>query len=162
VAETPKQLRTGLPLYEAPDDAKRRAWVQTLRVTQLVERQIVVVLARHGLTLPQFDVIATLRFSEGVTQQELAERLLVTKGNVCGVLDRLEALGWVERRPDPQDRRANRLHLTAAGRRKIGQVMPEHDAVMLAVMKGVSDADVKTLRKVLGEIERAVGEAAGA
>ena len=162
MAETPKQLRTGLPLYEAPDDAKRRAWVQTLRVTQLVERQIVVVLARHGLTLPQFDVIATLRFSEGVTQQELAERLLVTKGNVCGVLDRLEALGWVERRPDPQDRRANRLHLTAAGRRKIGQVMPEHDAVMLAVMKGVSDADVKTLRKVLGEIERAVGEAAGA
>ena len=161
MAERTGQLRNGLPLYEGPEDARRRAWVQTLRVTQLVERQIVAVLTRHGLTLPQFDVIATLRFSEGVTQQELAKRLLVTKGNVTGVLDRLEALDWVERRPDPQDRRANRLHLTAAGRRKIGQVMPEHDAVMLAVMKGVSDADVKTLRKVLGEIERAVGEGAG-
>jgi DNA-binding MarR family transcriptional regulator len=161
VAERSTQLRTGLPLYEAPEDARRRAWVQTLRVTQLVERRIVAVLSRHGLTLPQFDVIATLRFSAGVTQQELAERLLVTKGNVTGVLDRLEALGWVERRPDPQDRRANRLHLTAAGRRKIGQVMPEHDAVVLDVMKGVSDADVKAFRKVLGEIERAVGDDAG-
>jgi DNA-binding MarR family transcriptional regulator len=160
VAERLKQLRSGLPLYEAPEDAKRRAWVQTLRVTQLVERQIVAVLARHALTLPQFDVIATLRFSEGVTQQQLAERLLVTKGNVTGVLDRLENLGWVERRPDPQDRRANRLHLTAAGRRKIGQVIPEHDAVVLEVMKGVSEADMKTFRKVLEEIERAVGEAA--
>jgi DNA-binding MarR family transcriptional regulator len=160
VAERSTQLRTGLPLYEAPEDARRRAWVQTLRVTQLVERRIVAVLSRHGLTLPQFDVIATLRFSAGVTQQELAERLLVTKGNVTGVLDRLEALGWVERRPDPQDRRANRLHLTAAGRRKIGQVMPEHDAVVLDVMKGVSDADVKAFRKVLGEIERAVVDGA--
>lgn len=163
MAERPKQpLRTGLPLYEAPEDARRRAWIETIRATQLVERQIVTELGRHGLTLPQFDVIATLRFSEGVTQQELAERLLVTKGNVTGVLDRLENLGWVERRPDSQDRRANRLHLTGAGRRKIDSVMPAHDAIVLAAMHGVSEADMKTFRKVLGEIERAVGEAAGA
>ena len=130
-------------------------------MTQLVERQIVAEIGGHALTLPQFDVIATLRFSEGVTQQELAERLLVTKGNVTGVLDRLENLGWVERRPDAQDRRANRLHLTAAGRRKIDAVMPAHDAIVLDAMRGVSDADVKTFRKVLEEIERAVGEGAG-
>jgi DNA-binding MarR family transcriptional regulator len=158
VAERPKQLRTRLSLYEASDDAKRRAWIETVRVTQLVEQKIVAQLGRHGLTLPQFDVVATLRFSEGVTQQELAERLLVTKGNVTGVLDRLENLGWVERRPDAQDRRANRLHLTAAGRRKIDAVLPAHDAVVLHAMRGVSEADVKAFRKVLGEIERAVGE----
>jgi DNA-binding MarR family transcriptional regulator len=162
VAEKPKQLRTSLPLYEAPQDTRRRAWVETARVTQLVERQIVTELGRHGFTLPQFDVVATLRFGEGVTQQELAERLLVTKGNVTGVLDRLEKLGWVERRPDPQDRRANRLHLTAAGRRKIDAVMPAHDAIVLSAMRGVSEADVKTFRKVLREIERAVGQAAEA
>jgi DNA-binding MarR family transcriptional regulator len=161
VAERPKQLHARLAVYETPDDAKRRAWIETVRVSQLVERQIVATLNRHGLTLPQFDVIATLRFGEGVTQQELAERLLVTKGNVCGVLDRLENLGWVERRPDPQDRRANRLHLTAAGRRKIDAALPAHDAVVLNVMNGVSEADVKTLRKVLGEIERAVADATG-
>jgi DNA-binding MarR family transcriptional regulator len=126
-----------------------------VRTIQLVERRIIDVLNRHSLTLPQFDVVATLRFSEGVTQQELAERLLVTKGNVCGVLDRLENLGWVERRPDPEDRRANRLYLTAAGRRKLEAVMPAHDELVLAVMQNVSGADVKTLRKILGEIERA-------
>src|SRR5678815_1161324 len=138
-----------LPLLERPDEVRLRAWVQLARVFYRVQKRIVLALGRHDVTLPQFDVLATLRFSEGVTQQELAERLLVTKGNVCGVLDRLEALGWVERRPDPKDARANRLHLTAAGRRKIGAVLPEHDALVLRAMRECSDADVKSLRRLL-------------
>src|SRR5688572_632302 len=102
-----------------------------IRAVQLVQRRVVATLTAHGLTLPQFDVLATLRYGEGVTQQELAGRLLVTKGNVCGVLDRLERLKWVERRADPDDARANRVYLTAAGRRKIDAVLPEHDATVL-------------------------------
>ena len=72
------------------------------------------VFSRHGLTGPQFDVLATLHRGEGIMQQELAARMLVTKGNVTGVVDRMEALGWIERRPDPEDRRVNRLYLTEA------------------------------------------------
>ena len=68
---------------------RRRTWVRLVRVVSLIQRRIVVALAHHDVTLPQFDVLATLRFGEGLTQQELAGRLLVTKGNVCGVLDRL-------------------------------------------------------------------------
>src|SRR4051794_5035802 len=107
-----------LPLYESLRDLRRQTWVQLARAFYLIQRRVTLVLAGHDLTLPQFDVLATLRFSEGVSQQELAERLLVTKGNVCGVLDRLERLGWVERRPDPNDGRANRLYFTAARRRQ--------------------------------------------
>src|SRR3954454_12174170 len=98
-----------LPLYEAADEVRLRVWVQLARTFYRIQRRIVLTLNEHDVTLPQFDVLATLRFGEGLTQQELAGRLLVTKGNVCGVLDRLEALFWVERRPDPKDRRANRL-----------------------------------------------------
>ena len=53
----------------------------------------------------------------GITQQELAERLLVTKANVVGLIDRVSPAGWVERRADPEDRRVNRLYLTNAGRK---------------------------------------------
>jgi DNA-binding MarR family transcriptional regulator len=120
-----------------------------------MQRRIVSALAGHEVTLPQFDVLATLRFGEGVTQQELAERLLVTKGNVCGVLDRLERLGWVERRPDPDDRRANRLYLTAAGRRKVDAVLPAHDALVLDATRALSDVDVRSLRGLLDRLERA-------
>ena len=147
-------LAQRLAVYEPPGEARRRAWVQMVRTVARVERRLVAALGERDVTLPQFDVLATLRFGEGVTQQELAERLLVTKGNVCGVLDRLERLGWVERRPDATDRRANRLHLTAAGRRKVDALLPAHDALVLHALRHLSDADVRSLRLVLDGIER--------
>jgi DNA-binding MarR family transcriptional regulator len=151
------KLAASLPLYEGADELRRRAWVQLVRTFYLMQRRVVAVLAEQDVTLPQFDVLATLRFGEGVTQQELAERLLVTKGNVCGLLDRLESVGWVERRPDPEDRRANRLHLTAAGRRKVETVLPRHDALVVESLGAMSDADVRALRRSLEALERAAG-----
>ena len=150
-----------LPLLERPDEARLRAWVRLARVFYRIQRRIVLALGEHDVTLPQFDVLATLRFSEGVTQQELAERLLVTKGNVCGVLDRLEGLGWVERRADPNDRRANRLHLTAAGRKKVEALLPAHDSLVVKIFRGLPDAGVKSLRKLLEELEGSIGDADG-
>jgi DNA-binding MarR family transcriptional regulator len=146
-------------VYEPPAEARRRTWVQMVRAFYRVQRRVVTALAAEDVTLPQFDVLATLRFSEGVTQKELAERLLVTKGNVCGVLDRLERLGWVERRPDAADRRANRLHLTPAGRLKVDAVLPRHDAVVLDAMRTLSDVDVASLRRLLERLEHANDEA---
>ena len=142
-----------LPLYEAADEVRLRAWVQLARTFSRIQRRIISTLSQHDVTLPQFDVLATLRFGEGLTQQELAERLLVTKGNVCGVLDRLEALKWVERRPDPTDRRANRLHLTASGRKKVGELLPAHDSLVTSILRGLPDAAVKNLRKLLQDLE---------
>ena len=150
-----------LAVYEPPDQVRLRTWVQMVRAFYRVQRRIVTVLAQADVTLPQFDVLATLRFSEGVTQQELAERLLVTKGNVCGVLDRLERLGWVERRPDANDRRANRLHLTAGGRRKVDAVLPRHDALVLDATRALSDVDVAFLRGLLERLEQANDDSSG-
>src|SRR4051812_28378741 len=141
---TPVSAR--LAVYERPDEQRVRTWVQLVRTFLRVHRRLVSALAAHDVTMPQFDVLATLRFSEGVTQQELAERLLVTKGNVCGVLDRLEKLRRVERRPDPTDRRANRLYLTPEGRRTVDVLLPEHDELVLETMRPLSATDVKALR----------------
>jgi DNA-binding MarR family transcriptional regulator len=149
-------MASPLPLLEVPDELRLRTWVQLARTFYRVQRRIVVALAARDVTLPQFDVLATLRFGEGLTQQELAERLLVTKGNVCGVLDRLEALGWVERRPDPDDRRANRVYLTTVGRRKVETLLPEHDALVVKTFRVLPDAGVKSLRKLLEAVEGAV------
>lgn len=143
-----------LPIYESPDEAKLRTWVQLVRTFFRMQRGLVSVLAKHDVTLPQFDVLATLKFGEGVTQQELAERLLVTKGNVCGVLDRLEGLGWVERRPDANDRRANRLYLTVGGRAKMAEVLPDHDALVIGAMRTLSADAAKALRAHLAELAR--------
>lgn len=144
-----------LPLLESPEELRRSTWVQLVRTASLVQRRIVQTLAAHDVTLPQFDVLATLRFSDGVTQQELAQRLLVTKGNVCGVLDRLEAIGWVQRKPDPKDRRANRVHLTAAGRKVVKVLLPEHDSLVVRTLGALPDAGVKSLRELLEQLQKA-------
>src|SRR4051812_26540385 len=101
---------TPLSVIESSSDARLRSWVELLRLSQQMTQRITAVIEqRGGPTLPQFDILATLRHGDGITQQELAERLLVTKGNVCQVLDRLEKLKWVQRRGDAKDGRVKRV-----------------------------------------------------
>ncbi len=69
-----------------------------------------------GLSVPQCDVLTTLSEMEGVSQQELAARLYVTKGNISGLVDRLVAAGLVERRSIASDKRSNAVYLTPEGR----------------------------------------------
>jgi DNA-binding MarR family transcriptional regulator len=70
--------------------------------------------ARHlGLTRAQWNVIATLYRNEGINQASLAERLEVEPITLCRQIDRMEEGGWIERHPDPNDRRARLPRLTA-------------------------------------------------
>src|SRR5919199_3870028 len=83
------------------------AWLRLLRVSQKVERDLAGQLKLWGLNNAQFDVLAHVGADEGISQQELADSLLVTKGNVCQLLDRMQQTGLIERRPDG---RTNRLY----------------------------------------------------
>ena len=74
-----------------------------------------------GLSIPQCDVLTTLTEREGLSQQELAERLYVTKGNISGLIDRLVAAGLVERRSLEGDRRSHSIYLTPHGRELANQ-----------------------------------------
>src|SRR4051794_41856105 len=100
-----------------------RIWFRFIRLHRRVSAAIGGELKALGLSIPQFDLLSSLSEREGVSQQELAERLYVTKGNVSGLIDRLEASGLVERRELPADRRSYALHLTAQGRHLVDQGM---------------------------------------
>ena len=147
--------RSRLPLYESSREVQLQTWVQLMRTFLVMQKKVVALIAEQDMTLPQFDVMATLWRGEGVTQQDLASQLLVTKGNICGLLDRLAESGWVERRQDPIDARANRLYLSASGRRKIHEVLPNHDKVISDMMACLAEDDTKLLRKLLSHLEEA-------
>ena len=83
-------------------------------------------------------------------QQELAERLLVTKANVVGLIDRVSAAGWVERRPDPEDRRVNRLYLTSAGRKLACKAEPGQRALVKNIFGCLSEAELWQMHALLG------------
>jgi MarR family transcriptional regulator, organic hydroperoxide resistance regulator len=93
-----------------------RVWFRVIRLHRRALNTIAAELKSLGLSVPQFDLLSTLTEREGLSQQELAERLYVTKGNVSGLLDRMVEAGLVERRTIPGDRRSNALYLTEKGR----------------------------------------------
>jgi DNA-binding MarR family transcriptional regulator len=70
------------------------------------------------------------------------------------LIDRLEKIGWVQRKADDKDGRANRLHLTARGRKKIDALLPQHNEVILKLFGGVPTTQVKSLQAVLEQVER--------
>lgn len=93
-----------------------RVWFRFIRLHRRATTTIAAELKTMGLSIPQFDLLSTLTEQEGLSQQELAERLYVTKGNVSGLLDRMVEADLVERRAIPGDRRSNALYLTRKGR----------------------------------------------
>jgi len=153
-----KRGHRALPvLNEDPRAWEVKVWVMFARVSTRLERRLGQGLAAHGLSLSQFDVLATLRHGEGITQRELAERLLVTKGNVVGLIDRVGAAGWVERRPDPEDRRVNRLYLTDAGRKVLSEAFPGHVAEIRRAFGRLTEDELRRMHRLLARLESGLG-----
>lgn len=112
------------------------SWLRLARVFQRISHVSGEQLRGHNLSVAQFDVLTHVGADEGLTQQQLADGLLVTKGNVCQLLDRLEARGLLVRRAAG---RTNRVFLTDAGRELLGAVVPEHETT-IAEQFGALDA----------------------
>ena len=129
------------------------AWLRLARIFQRVERNSGEHLRGWDLNVAQFDVLAHVGASEGMTQQELADSLLVTKGNVCQLLDRMEGRGWISRR---QQGRANRLFLTDAGRRLFDEVVPAHEALIAGRFSVLSEGEQERLHELLRKLDKAL------
>lgn len=101
--------------------------------------------ARHlrtlGLTPPQFDIIATLGNTPGMTFRELGDQTLITKGTLTGVVDRLAERGLVERMPSPADGRSTIVRLTRRGEAEFRRVYPAHVAYLKPAFAGMTDLD---------------------
>ena len=110
-----------------------------------------------GLTLPQFDVMVQLhRRPEGMTFVELSRNLLVSAGNLTGIVKRLERDKLVARETNESDRRSARLRLTAEGRRRIAAAVPRHARDIEKVFASVPRGDVEKLRRLLGSLAHAL------
>lgn len=105
-----------------------------------------------GLTRAQWTMMLSIRMREGATQSEIASGLEINSVTAGRIIDRLEASGWIERRPDPGDRRVNRLHLTADVApmlSRLSDIGREEEAVTL---KGLSPDELAMLTAVLDRI----------
>jgi DNA-binding MarR family transcriptional regulator len=131
------------------------AWLRLARVFQKAQRAHAGQLRCWHLSPAQFDVLAHVGASEGMTQQRLADALLVTKGNVCQILDKMERDGLLVRRPSG---RVNHVYLTEAGRRVFEEVVPAHERFMAEAFGKLSQADQRHLLRLLTRLDHRLAD----
>jgi MarR family transcriptional regulator, organic hydroperoxide resistance regulator len=134
---------------QPPTEDVLRTWFRFLRLHQRITSRATLEFRRLGISIPQFDLLSTLSEHEGVSQQEIAQRLYVTKGNVSGLIDRLEAQGYVERRALPNDRRSYALHLTKEGRRLAEAGLAMQSRLIAATLGQLPRQDIEALDRTL-------------
>jgi DNA-binding MarR family transcriptional regulator len=133
------------------DKARLRLWLRLLRVTRMIEGELRERLkARFGTTLPRFDVMAALsRAPGGMMMSEVSRFLLVSNGNVTGIVERLVADGLVERTAREGDRRASVVQLTARGRAAFDEMARAHAGWIEELLGGIDSADAETVAGTL-------------
>lgn len=144
----------------APPKELLRLWLRALTLTNMVEKRVRARLREEfEATLPRFDVMAALHESpDGMNMGEVSRRLMVSNGNVTGVMARLEEERLVRRRAKAGDRRTQIVHLTDAGREAFEAMAEAHSAWISAMFSGLATEDVETLDRLLSEAKQSVLE----
>jgi MarR family 2-MHQ and catechol resistance regulon transcriptional repressor len=106
-----------------------------------------------GLTPSQFDIIATLGNTAGMSFKELGAKTLITKGTLTGVIDRLEAKGIVTRVVHIEDRRSTIVQLTEEGQREFNRVFGPHVQHCKRVFSDYDEADFAALERELEKLK---------
>ncbi len=147
----------------AEDHRALRLWLRLLTCTQHIERHVRGRLrGRFGTTLPRFDLRSQLeRHPEGLRMNALSRRMMVTGGNVTGIVDQLAAEGLVERAADTGDRRAFRVRLTRAGERAFAQMAREHEAWIVEILSGLNRREHAELFALLAKVKQHTLEVTG-
>jgi DNA-binding MarR family transcriptional regulator len=111
--------------------------------------------SRFATTLPRFDLLSQLeRHSAGLRMSELSRLLMVTGGNVTGIVDQLVGEGLVERVDDAADRRAWRVRLTRAGSKAFAEMARAHEAWVVELLDGLPRRDADALMQLLARLKR--------
>ena len=116
------------------DHPRFRTWIAVARACQLMQLTLTRNMAHLEIKPPHLDIMINLYRREGISQQELARKLLVGRSNMSMLLPQLEKRGLIERRPDARDKRVLRLHLTNDGKAVTEQAMKIQTALIDTVM----------------------------
>lgn len=149
----------GAPRSWGPEeDTALRLWVALARSYLTFSRVVGSRVVEYGLTIPQFGVLEALHHLGPLSLGELADKLLVTGGNVTYVMDRLEDHGLVYRERSQEDRRVITAHLTPEGREMIAGVFPGHAGFIRDLVSHLSTEEQADLRRLLKRLGKGMAE----
>ena len=139
---------------EAGSKQKLRAWLKLLKTTKVVEADLRERLrTEFGTTLPRFDVLAALyRADKGLTMSALSTALMVSNGNVTGIVERLVSDGLVVRVPVAGDKRAMLVRLTRRGQDDFAVMARVHEQWVDTLFRDLTEQDAAELLSLLSRI----------
>ncbi|GLQ16009.1 MarR family winged helix-turn-helix transcriptional regulator [Maritalea porphyrae] len=142
-------------LEDQPVSKQRlRLWLQMLKTTRFIENELREEL-RLGFqsTLPRFDVMAMLdRTREGLRMSQLSKQLMVSNGNVTGIIDRLVQEGFVMRVQVKGDKRATLVRLTPKGIEKFAEMAAEHERWINEHLKEIDETEIGHFIDILSKV----------
>ncbi|WP_430449172.1 MarR family winged helix-turn-helix transcriptional regulator [Rhodophyticola sp.] len=140
--------------FEPESKERLRLWLRLLKTTRLVEAELRERLRlEFTTTLPRFDVMAALhRHPKGLKMSELSRFLMVSNGNVTGIVDRLAEDGFALREQVPGDRRAARARLTQKGKEEFVRQAEAHEAWLDAMLAEIGPDMASDLSTALARI----------
>jgi DNA-binding MarR family transcriptional regulator len=149
---------------ETPEDHgdELRLWLRLLTCTNLIEGEVRSRLReRFDVTLPRFDLMAQLdRAPDGMTLSDVSRRMMVSNGNVTGLVERLVESGHLERRTSAQDRRVQEIRLTKLGRAEFRKMAAEHETWITDMFADLGEKDVRELMRLLAKTKASARKAA--
>jgi DNA-binding MarR family transcriptional regulator len=150
---------------ERPHDHKDelRLWLRLFACKEVIESEVRRRLRdSFDVTLPRFDLMAQLyRAPKAMTLGELSQRMMVSNGNVTGLVDRLVEQGLISRRPSPKDRRAQIVSLTAEGRRFFRAMARANGDWIADMLADLSGEEIETLMRLLAKTKASARKAIG-
>lgn len=149
-----KSLETKLKTIPK-DKEGLRLWLRLVDCFQTVEQEIRTMLREDfNMTVPRFEVMSAInRVPAGLTMSELSRWMMVTKGNVTGIAERLSEDGYIERRPTPTDRRSFCVTLTRKGKQLVTRMQAAHEELLDELFSDFSDEDNDIILGVLARLK---------
>jgi len=149
---------------ETPEDhaEELRLWLRMLTCTTLIEGEVRGRLRqRFDVTLPRFDLMAQLdKAPDGMTLSDVSKRMMVSNGNVTGLVERLVESGHLDRRTSDQDRRVQVIRLTKLGRAEFRKMAAEHEMWIADMFSELGEKDVRELMRLLAKTKTSARKAA--
>lgn len=138
-----------------------RLWLRLLTCTTMIEREVRRRLAESfDTTLPRFDLMAQLyKMRQGLTLGELSQRLMVSNGNMTGLVERLVEGGLVVREQSREDRRKHVIRLTEEGEHQFAAMAAAHGDWVAEMTAGLGTGEIERLMELLGRTKASVAEA---
>ena len=154
------RLYDGRPMLDSETKAvehdhadELRLWLRLLTCTTLIEGAVRSRLReRFDVTLPRFDLMAQLdRAPDGMTLSDVSKRMMVSNGNVTGLVERLVESGHLDRRTSESDRRVQVIRLTRLGRAEFRRMAAEHETWIADIFSELTPKDVRELMRLLAK-----------